>query len=179
MFNHLIYLKHLLITMKSHLRKSIREKPHRLPKEYYVGQTVAFTLCTSPRIPVFNSMHLFTTLEQQLIESVQHHNCELAIYLFMPDHLHSVVTSETATSDPLSAMKRFKQCSGFWSKQSKAPFQWQKDFYDHILRREADLTKHIRYILSNPVRAGIVSAWKAYPYKGSTLYKIEEWDESW
>jgi hypothetical protein len=54
--------------------------------------------------------------------------------------------------------------------------KWQKDYYDHILRKKENLNIHIKYILNNPVRAGLVDYWKQYPYKGSTLYNLENWD---
>jgi len=48
-------------------------------------------------------------------------------------------------------------------------------FYDHILRKDEDIPKQINYILQNPVRKGLVKNWKDYPYKGSTLYNLNEW----
>lgn len=53
--------------------------------------------------------------------------------------------------------------------------KWQKDFYDHILRKDEDVKKHVMYILNNPVRRGIVENWKDYPYKGSTKFNFYEW----
>ena len=163
--------------MKQRSAKPIREKPHRLPEEYYIGRYVDFTVSTSPRVSILTQENIYPALEELLIEAAQYYRCELAIYLFMPDHLHCILASEASDSDPLSAMKRFKQRSGFWLRQGRLGFRWQKDFYDHILRREQDLIKHICYILSNPIRAGLTATWKEYPFKGSTIYTINEWDK--
>jgi putative transposase len=40
---------------------------------------------------------------------------------------------------------------------------WQISFFDHILRTAEDLSKTAEYILSNPVRAGLVGAAKRLP----------------
>ena len=57
--------------------------------------------------------------------------------------------------------------------------RWQKDYYDHVLRKEDNLDIHIKYILNNPVRAGLVEYWKQYPYKGSTIYELSKWSDDW
>jgi putative transposase len=72
-------------------------------------------------------------------------------------------------------MKMFKQKTGFLFSQAGCGIVWQKDFYDHIIRDEQDLTNHIRYILLNPVRKGLVSSWREYPHKGSTVYDLGRW----
>ena len=41
---------------------------------------------------------------------------------------------------------------------------WQKNFYDHIVRKEQSLRRIAEYILNNPVRRGIVGTWDAYPF---------------
>jgi REP element-mobilizing transposase RayT len=93
----------------------------------------------------------------------------------MPDHLHVVIAGKAPEAEPLSSMKRFKQRSNFWFANNRSEVRWQKDFYDHMLRREEDLRKHVRYILNNPIRAGLVDDWRLYPYKGSTVYDLDSW----
>jgi REP element-mobilizing transposase RayT len=34
---------------------------------------------------------------------------------------------------------------------------WQRESFDHILRREEDLFKKMEYVANNPVRAGLVA----------------------
>ncbi len=41
---------------------------------------------------------------------------------------------------------------------------WQRGFYDHIVRRQEALADIQRYILANPVHAGLVDDDEAYPY---------------
>ena len=52
---------------------------------------------------------------------------------------------------------------------------WQRSFYDPGLRKDEDLIKVAEYIVSNPVRKGLVEDWKAYPFKGSTIYDFDQW----
>ena len=41
---------------------------------------------------------------------------------------------------------------------------WQAESYDHIVRDTAEWERIIRYVLNNPVKAGLVSEWWKWPY---------------
>jgi REP element-mobilizing transposase RayT len=41
---------------------------------------------------------------------------------------------------------------------------WQDESYDHVVRDEGELERIIRYVLENPVKAGLVSKWNDYPW---------------
>ncbi|MNE68641.1 hypothetical protein D3C80_1643130 [compost metagenome] len=46
---------------------------------------------------------------------------------------------------------------------------WQKGFHDHALRREEDVKAVARYVVANPLRAGLVEKLADYPF----------WDAIW
>lgn len=75
-------------------------------------------------------------------------------------------------AQPLKVMNRFKQKTGYWLSKNDMRAQWQKDHSDHIIRKEEDILKYIRYILDNPVRKGIVTNRTDYPFKGSTALDL-------
>ena len=41
---------------------------------------------------------------------------------------------------------------------------WQHESYDHVVRDEAELLRIRRYVLNNPVRAGLVQQWDEWPW---------------
>jgi REP element-mobilizing transposase RayT len=94
----------------------------------------------------------------------------------MPDHVHLLLDSEHDDGDVRKVMIDFKQQTGYWLSKNTPTIKWQKDFYDHVLRKNEDLEKQVGYILENPLRKGMVKDWKDYPYKGSTIYDLNEWD---
>jgi len=53
-----------------------------------------------------------------------------------------------------------------WKKYTARVFgiSWQRDFFDHRLRREESLRDKSDYILQNPVRAGLVKRAGDWPY---------------
>ena len=147
-----------------------REKPHRLPRERYLGeQTVAFTTCLENRYPLFVEERRPTEFAKILIEETERHECELVIACFMPDHLHVLAKGRTASSDALAAFYRFKLRTGIQLDRFCRPAKWQKDLYDHIARYGHDWRSQARYIAHNPLRAGLVEEPLEYPYIYSSM----------
>lgn len=157
--------------------KTIREKKHRLAKENYCGFVkVSFTACIKERIPYFVKEGIFKTFEAFLLEKLRTFKCEAFVYLFMPDHLHIIIAGINKDSEIKKCLDRFKQTSGFWLKENTNGIKWQKDYFDHIIRNEEDLRNQIRYILLNPVKQNLVADWRDYPYKGSTVLDLEDFE---
>ncbi|MBI4546591.1 MAG: transposase [Ignavibacteriae bacterium] len=158
----------------------IREKKHRLSPETYHGyQIVAFTLCLKNRTSFFTTQERFEIFEKMLLLNAQKFYCDVLVYLFMPNHCHIILSGNNERSDPLAVMKTFKQQTGYWFYKNALNVHWQKDFYDHIIRKEEDITKQVHYVLNNPVRKNLVKNWHDYPFKGSTVYDFKEMGLNW
>jgi REP element-mobilizing transposase RayT len=93
----------------------------------------------------------------------------------MPDHCHILLQGKSDHADTLEALRNFKQKSGYWFSKNHHGIEWQKSFYDHILRTDEETDKHMRYILENPIRKEIIKDWKEYPWKGSMVFDLNEW----
>jgi REP element-mobilizing transposase RayT len=157
--------------------KMILERKHRLPVELYLGlNVVSITACVKNMASFFTTQDRFATCEEILLTALNQSECGAEVYLFMPDHTHLLLRGESKSAAVLQAMRSFKQKTGFWLSRSHSPVRWQKDFYDHILRKHEAIRKHILYILNNPVRKGLVENWQDYPFKGSTIHDLDEWD---
>ena len=157
-------------------QKLIREKKHRLYPEVYVGEEIiSFTLCIKNRNNFFTNIERFKIFEDYLLNELKAFNCSAYVYLFMPDHSHLVLTGNESKANIKKCLGMFKQKTGFWLSNNNKKIKWQKDYYDHILRSQENLIVHLKYILNNPVRACLVEYWKQYPYKGSTIYNLDEW----
>jgi putative transposase len=145
----------------------IREKHHRLPSESYRGNViVAFTINTANRIPYFDHLPCVTMAAAALAESFEKHGGRVGVYVFMPDHLHLMVSGQDQQSDLLAMIKDFKQKTTFRLRKGRHAFGWQKDFYDHIVRKNEDYGAQVRYLLRNPVRRGLCEHWQDWPHKG-------------
>jgi REP element-mobilizing transposase RayT len=92
----------------------------------------------------------------------------------MPDHAHVVINGVACTSNTLTAMETFKQQTGWWLKQNQPGTQWQQGFHDRIIRNPVEYAETIRYVVNNPVRAGLVESWEDYPFTGAIGIDLRE-----
>jgi hypothetical protein len=80
--------------------------------------------------------------------------------------------------DDGSSLTRFvhdaKQASGFWFSQRNRTRLWQIGYHDRVLRSNEASIDVARYIVENPVRAGLVATPREYPYLGSEVYTMDE-----
>jgi len=92
----------------------------------------------------------------------------------MPDHLHLVLEGTSDDSDCLRFIKLAKQYSGFYFARSRGEKLWQRYGFEHVLRDDELTLAVVRYVLQNPVRAGLADDPREYPFIGSQVYTIDE-----
>ncbi|KGD64150.1 hypothetical protein Y5S_02690 [Alcanivorax nanhaiticus] len=84
-------------------------------------------------------------------------------FVVMPDHFHWLFSLGNRHSLP-STMNLVKGRSGRLS----GGRIWQRGYHDHALRSEESVKDIARYIVANPLRAGLVSSIREYPYWNAT-----------
>jgi putative transposase len=152
----------------------IKEKNHRLPSEYYRGETtVAFTLCIKDRKEAFTHSEIIAIFTDHLREIIGNSGCIIPAYCFMPDHQHIIIAGMNANADTWKTLVRYKQKTGYWMSRHTPHTEWQKDFYDHVIKEKDDVARQVRYVLDNPVRKGLAASWRDYPFKGSLGCDLE------
>jgi putative transposase len=132
------------------------------------------TVCTLDRARHFTRETTVSMAVSQILQSGSDHDIDITTYCVMPDHIHLLATGTTEAADLCSFMKIAKQKVGWDFRQEKGTYLWQDGFYDHVLRTEDATPAVIRYIINNPVRAGLVSRPQDYPSWGSQTYSREE-----
>jgi len=150
--------------------KPAHRKPLHLKTFDYIGSSTVYfiTICTKDKQPHF----LLSDVAETVVAELQHRRIaqEIRLYSFciMPDHLHLLLTLteryEKSLQNWIAAFKRHTARSAREIHGIKP--LWQKNFHEHILRKEESLTKTVEYILNNPVRKGIVEKWNDYKYCG-------------
>ncbi len=95
----------------------------------------------------------------------------------MPEHLHLLVEGLRADADLKTFVARAKQFSGYYFKRETGRRLWQRYGYERVLRAEETTLSVIRYIVENPVRAGLTNDVASYPFWGSEVYSREQLTE--
>jgi putative transposase len=98
----------------------------------------------------------------------------------LPDHIHAVWTLPPGDSDFASRWSQIKR--GFSraipAAQLRSPSQaqkrekgiWQRRFWEHVIRDDADFERHVDYIHFNPVKHGYVTRVCDWPYSSFHRY---------
>jgi putative transposase len=92
----------------------------------------------------------------------------LLAYCFMPDHAHLLVEGTTDCADARVFMASAKKRSGIaYARRAHEPL-WQEGYHDRVLRPSDDPRALARYMLNNPVRAGLAVSPLEYPFWAPT-----------
>ncbi len=122
------------------------------------------TIVTQNRQPLFSQPTLANIAVNQLKHSNELGEAKSLTWVVMPDHIHWLLQiSET----PLSkVIKNFKgrTARAINPLNDSCGTIWQKNFHDHAMRSNENLKETARYIVANPLRAGLVDSVRGYPY---------------
>jgi putative transposase len=109
------------------------------------------------------------TFREAMLHAAARENLHCPTYCLMPDHMHIMWMGLNAESDQRRGMAFFRT---FFSK-ALSPFKLQHQAYDHVLgdeeRRRNAFARVCAYILSNPVRAELVSEVGAWRFNGAVV----------
>jgi putative transposase len=151
------------------------DKPEHLRTFDYLGCHQYFlTFCTYRRAQHFVTADAVATVRTQIERAAAEQTMALLAYCYMPDHLHLLAEGESEDSDCLRFIARAKQFSGFHYKAEFNHRLWQRYGFEHTLRDEEAAVSVARYVLENPVRAGLVVCIQDYPFSGSTRFTLEQ-----
>ncbi len=161
------------------MKNKFKSKSLRLTYWNYQNSAIYFvTICTKNKIHYFGEIKkgkMFYSpigaMAYVLWNEIQHRNKNIILgdFIVMPNHIHAILilsSNNMANNDDLLGKNRFQNIGknslssiigGYKSSVSKYAhklnfeFQWQKNFYEHIVRNEYSLEKIAQYISENPI----------------------------
>jgi REP element-mobilizing transposase RayT len=141
----------------------------------YVGHCHYFlTFVTDARRPVFVAADAVNLVLQHILRAATEKRFAITAYCFMSDHLHLIISGEDDQADCKAFIKAAKQYSGYYYSQSQRARLWDRYGHDRVIRDELELAMSLRYLVANPVRAGLVAHPRDYPFLGSAKYTVQE-----
>jgi REP element-mobilizing transposase RayT len=169
---------------QSRRRRQPRTKPHRLPVANYTLSdcTYFFTInAHDRRSKPFRNAALAHGVVASLQTTAERHKWKLYSYCLMPDHLHFVAALPEGAAreidvgfrgivpesilDHIAAFKRYTTTQLWWKLGGHGRL-WQRSSYDRVIWHDDSPLAANRYVLNNPVRAGLAADWHEYPFAG-------------
>jgi putative transposase len=121
-------------------------------------------------------------LRQSVVKVRSEHPFTIHAWIVLPDHLHCIL--EFPSGDANYTL-RWRLIKAYFAKNvPAAEFRsevrrrrgergiWQRRFWEHLIRDEADYRAHMDYVHFNPVKHGLVERVQDWPY--STFHRWVE-----
>ena len=123
------------------------------------NQIYHITTTTLNRAPIFKDFSTARLMMHILKKSDELNNTITLALVIMPDHIHWLfqLHQKQALSKLIQSIKSI-------SARAYGKPIWQAGYYDHAIRKDEDIVNIARYIIANPLRAGLVKRVGDYPH---------------
>lgn len=133
------------------------------------NQIYLLTAVTKNRSPIFADWRVGRLLVKQLRLAQLEGRADSLAWVVMPDHFHWLVQLKDGTLADLMLATKSRCARDVNAYLQRCGGLWQRGFHDHAIRKEEDILQTTRYIIANPLRAGLVKRVHDYPL----------WDAIW
>lgn len=92
-------------------------------------------------------------------------DAKMLAWVLMPDHVHWLL--QIGDNDDLpTVVNRLKSASARQANHmlGRSGALWERAYHDHALRSDEDVITVVRYIVANPIRAGLIERTGDYPF---------------
>jgi putative transposase len=147
------------------------------------GSTFFFTVVSYHRRPILCDDTVRAALRQAIVDVRAVRPFSIDGWVLLPDHLHCVWTLPDGDCDYSTRWAQIKRsvsraCGASFrgryrlresARKHRDAMIWQRRFWEHRIRDELDMERHLDYIHFNPVRHGHVQGPRDWPY--STFHR--------
>jgi putative transposase len=162
-------------------------------RAYIPGGTVFLTMVTHGRMPLFQCPENVGRLREALRQVMQEQPFRIPAAVVLPDHVHFLWSLPRDDADYSRRVGRMKVSftrslrTGRFSpslvsnsrRKHRESDIWQRRFWEHVVRDEADFERLLNYVHYNPVRHGLVGCPHQWPFSSfgkwveAGLYPVE------
>lgn len=153
-------------------------------RAHIAGGTYFITQVTYQRYPWLCFKPARTALRAAIETVRQHYPFAIDAFVLLPDHFHCLWTLPAGDSNYSTRLRLIK---GYVTKQCRNQFDlpsgisasrqkrgernfWQRRFWEHLIRDEADFMRHCDYIHYNPVAHGLCQVPQKWQF--SSLHRL-------
>ena len=144
--------------------RSLRRGRYSEPGRVYLVTTVV-----QAREALFSDWRLGRLVVDEMRTAHTNDQLRSLAFVLMPDHLHWLFELGDQPLDTVLASVKSRSAKAVNASRGKTGQVWQRGFHDRAVRHEEDIRAIARYIVANPLRAGLVQHLGDYPL----------WDAVW
>lgn len=150
------------------------------------GGTWFFTACLKRRGDDLLTREI-DRLRSAVVATMASQPFQAVAWVVLPDHMHCIWSLPDGDAD---YPNRWKALKGRFSRslpndptvlrhavRPREKGVWQNRYWEHRIRDNRDLRAHLRYIHTNPVKHGLATSPRDWPF--SSVHQARYKDESW
>ncbi len=151
---------------------------HNVRRYFSEGNCYFLTHVTYQRRPILvENIDLLRSSINRYVEETSSH---LIAWVVLPDHWHCIVDPDENSVDSLMKKIKLSFAQNYLKRQkTNSGRTWHNRYWDHIIRDETDMNRHLDYIHYNPVKHGLAKSSRSYAHSsfaehvGNGLYDFE------
>ncbi len=158
------------------------------------GVTYFFTVVTYQRRDFLCNENVLSALRTAIEKTREKYPFTIDAWVILPDHMHAIWTLPHNDSDFANRWRLIKRyvtlaCGDILHQPalmtaSKTKHRestlWQRRYWEHLIRDDADYANHMDYVHFNPVKHGLVSRVSDWPHSSFHRYvKQGVYAENW
>lgn len=158
------------------------------------GGTFFFTIVTYERRPIFAEANARRFLREAIHSVRARLDFHIVAIVLLPDHLHMIMELPPKDDDYSTRLRQIKtlftrtftehadtKCGRSESREKRAEHTvWQRRFFEHMVRDETDLRRCADYIHVNPVKHGLVTRVRDWPWSSFHRWvRLGHYDIDW
>ena len=139
-------------------------------RSHATGASWFFTVATYRRRPMLTRPDVLSALRHAITQTRERHPFEIVAWVVLPDHMHALWTLPETDGSYAMRWALIKRLTAQAVRDAMPPVTsksmqargeiglWQRRYWEHQIRDENDLHRHIDYIHFNPVKHGLVAS---------------------
>lgn len=138
----------------------------------HAGGTFFFTLVTKNRRPILVQPRVRAALRQSINQVRESAPFSIDAWVLLPDHLHCILRLPENDADYSRRWGKIKRLASKTLARdgTRCSGLWQPRFWEHWIRDEDDLIRHLEYIFINPVKHGLCAQVRDWPFSSFHRY---------
>ena len=148
---------------------SYRSYRLRIARHSEIGRCYLITTSTFERVPFFANWQIGRLVVAELRILQEAGQARSIAWLLMPDHLHWLVELQAGDISTVVGQAKSRSAVAINRAIGTTGAVWQAGFHDRAIRKDEDMKAIARYVLRNPIEAGLVRCIGDYPL----------WDACW
>ena len=150
----------------------------KLIRHFLPGQSCFITSVTAKREPLLvkHSRYFISAIRK----AKSKFNFSIVAWIIVPDHFHLILNTPDGNTSKIIQCLKLSFSGQYRYYERKTGPVWQRRYWDHIIRSQDDMNRHIDYIHYNPVKHRLADSPKDYRLSSfRKFYKQSQYDSDW